>query len=414
MVTVSESLKKGIDNFLELTPDVLVHMEDKDNPHAVTKSQVGLGNLKNEEQATKTEFLQEQEKNNLHIQSRENPHSVTKSQVGLSNVKNEEQATKEEFLLHAENKENPHAVTAAQVGLGNLKNEEQATKEEFLLHGENKENPHAVTKEQIGLSEVTNEKQASLVQYLQHINGDADRHSGSDIYYSDSKTINEKIEELIIDGGSGTMYHDELLNREAEGQHPISAISGLRGELDTLSGDIDTLSENMNKISHTTLSGRDEEAQHPISAIDGLSNKLDEVLVFTGITTGGNSMGLTPIVESEFLNSEGSIIIPNGTCMSIEIIVTGAREQNGIIADRNIVSFEVNGMIAKVNAAVIQSLGDTVTREKQTEAGGVMPYKFSFFGNSAKRITVTGAEGHRVFWRAEVRLKNIVKVEAEA
>ena len=401
-----ELLKGAINKFLDLAPEFQRHAVSGENPHAVTKSQVGLGNLKNEEQATKTEFLKEQEKNNLHIQSRENPHEVTKSQVGLSNVKNSEQATKEEFLLHAENKENPHAVTKEQVGLGNLKNSEQATKEEFLLHAENRENPHAVTKEQVGLSNVTNEKQASLVQYLQHINGEGDRHSGSDIYYSDSKTINEKIEELIIEGGSGTMYHDELLNREAEGQHPISAISGLRGELDSIEGSISS-------ISHENLSGKDSEGQHPISAISGLSQKLDEVLIFTAITEDGNSHPLVPCVESEFLDSNGYITLPAGTCATMEMIITGAREQNGIIADQNIVSFELKGMVAKVNSLFIQSLSETITREKQTESGGEMLYNFTYMGNQAKRLAVTGAEGHRVFWRAEVRLKNIVRVSAE-
>ena len=406
MVTVSESLKKGVDNFLELTPRFSAHMENCENPHEVTAAQVGLGSLKNEEQATKEEFIKEQEKNNLHIQSRENPHEVTKSQVGLSNVKNEEQATKEEFLLHAENCENPHGVTAEQIGLGSLKNEEQATKEEFLLHAENAENPHAVTKSQIGLSEVTNEKQASLVQYLQHISGEGDRHSGSDIYYSDSKTINEKIEELIIEGGSGTMYHDELLNREEEGAHSISAISGLRAELDSIEGSISS-------ISHENLSGKDKEGQHPISAISGLSQKLDEVLIFTCITDDGMTHTLVPCVESEFLDSNGYITLPAGTCATIEMIITGAREQNGIIADRNIVSFEVKGMVAKINTAFVQSLSETVTREKQTESGGEMLYKFTYTGNQSKRLAVTGAEGHRVFWRAEVRLKNIVRVSAE-
>ena len=84
-----------------------------------------------------------------------------------------------------------------------------------------------------------------------------------------------------------------------------------------------------------------------------------------------------------------------------------------MIADRNIVSFEVNGMIANINSTVVQSLSDTVTREKQTEAGGEMPYEFSFSGVSEKKLLVKGAEGHRVFWRAEVRLKNIVRVSAE-
>lgn len=51
-----------------------------------------------------------------------NPHKVTKEQVGLSNVTNVEQASKTEFDGHVADKTNPHSVTKAQVNLGNVDN----------------------------------------------------------------------------------------------------------------------------------------------------------------------------------------------------------------------------------------------------------------------------------------------------
>ena len=57
-----------------------------------------------------------------HFNNTNNPHSVTKTQVGLGNVSNNLQATKVEFDAHINNKENPHAVTKSQVGLGNVDN----------------------------------------------------------------------------------------------------------------------------------------------------------------------------------------------------------------------------------------------------------------------------------------------------
>lgn len=51
-----------------------------------------------------------------HIENKTNPHGVTKAQVGLSNVDNAQQATKTEFDTHTANTANPHAVTASQVG----------------------------------------------------------------------------------------------------------------------------------------------------------------------------------------------------------------------------------------------------------------------------------------------------------
>ena len=91
------------------------HGKDTTNPHKVTKAQVGLSNVTNVEQASKTEF-------NSHLSSKTNPHGVTKTQVGLGNVTNVVQAGKTEFNSHVADKTNPHSVTKAQVSLGNVDN----------------------------------------------------------------------------------------------------------------------------------------------------------------------------------------------------------------------------------------------------------------------------------------------------
>lgn len=64
-----------------------------------------------------------------HIQNQNNPHNVTKQQVGLGNVTNVEQASKQDFNNHATNHNNPHSVTKSQVGLGNVDNVRQASYE---------------------------------------------------------------------------------------------------------------------------------------------------------------------------------------------------------------------------------------------------------------------------------------------
>lgn len=98
---------------------------------------------------------------NAHIQNQNNPHNVTKQQVGLGNVTNVEQASKQDFQHHLDNHNNPHGVTKTQVGLGNVTNVEQATKQEFNAHATNRNNPHGVTKSQVGLGDVDNVRQAS-------------------------------------------------------------------------------------------------------------------------------------------------------------------------------------------------------------------------------------------------------------
>ncbi|MEC0430957.1 BppU family phage baseplate upper protein [Bacillus subtilis] len=69
------------------------HAAKTDNPHKVTKAQVGLANVDNVKQAKKTEF-------DNHVNDTSNPHAVTKAQIGLSNVDDVQQASKIEFKAH--------------------------------------------------------------------------------------------------------------------------------------------------------------------------------------------------------------------------------------------------------------------------------------------------------------------------
>lgn len=77
--------------------DTLVdtHTTDKNNPHEVTKSQVGLSNVDNTSDldkpvstAQQTAISAVQTNLNTHTENTDNPHSVTKAQVGLENVDN--------------------------------------------------------------------------------------------------------------------------------------------------------------------------------------------------------------------------------------------------------------------------------------------------------------------------------------
>lgn len=169
--------------------DLTGHINNRNNPHGVTKEQVGLGNVTNIEQASKVDFQ-------AHSNNRNNPHGVTKTQVGLGNVTNVEQASKQEFNSHATNRNNPHNVTKSQVGLANVTNVEQASKADFDAHARdttkhitqqertawngkaddraltdhtgNRSNPHGVTKAQVGLGNVVNVEQASKSEFNSH------------------------------------------------------------------------------------------------------------------------------------------------------------------------------------------------------------------------------------------------------
>lgn len=153
------------------------HKADINNPHSVTKAQVGLGLVQNLQLASQAEAeagaantrymtpLRVREAidaivgNSLttHLADMNNPHQTTKGQVGLGNVQNYPLATNaqaqaatqndlymtpvltrytvmalvgDNFVAHRDNFNNPHQTTAAQVGLGNVQNFGLATEAE--------------------------------------------------------------------------------------------------------------------------------------------------------------------------------------------------------------------------------------------------------------------------------------------
>lgn len=203
--------------------DLAAHIADKNNPHNTTKAQVGLGSVENYPMASLTEAQQGQATNryvspasvkaysdanvipviNAHIADKNNPHAVTKAQVGLGLVDNYPTATNNETIsgvatnrfvtpagvaahiasnvtpiinAHLADRNNPHGVTKSQVGLGSVDNYSTATDSEAIngvgsrfitpagvvaysnnkiipvinAHVNRRDNPHGVTTGQIG------------------------------------------------------------------------------------------------------------------------------------------------------------------------------------------------------------------------------------------------------------------------
>ena len=271
---------------------------------------------------------------------------------------------------HIENDENPHGVSKKQVGLSEVENKKQATKEEFEAFKSRKDNPHSVTKEQVGLSKVKNEEQASLSRYKNHIVGTSDRHTADHIDYDGKLSVKERIEKMVIEDAGGTVYHNELLNRDEKNQHPLSAIENA-----------------------------------------------GEVLLFEGITDDGEEKELFTSSVSEFV-TEGAFILPDGYVADVEISVLAAREQEGVIKDRNAVLFKDNYLFAKINVMNWFNTNDK-TEIKEAESAwdndtegnsNVYSCKVSKFDYDKRTLLVKGAEGHRVYWRGIFRINNIMKV----
>ena len=212
-----DKLKSDLESIIGSTgTDLSAHLKDFDNPHKVTKDQVGLGKVDNTADLEKPVSVATQEainavqsnldKTNIslenHIANKKNPHEVTKEQVGLGNVDNTSDLDKpvshyqqdaldelerrlqgsidgsgSDLSAHISDFNNPHKVTKDQVGLGNVDNTadkdkpisdatqkaldsiKTETNTIIETHIADKNNPHEVTKEQIGLGEVTNDAQ---------------------------------------------------------------------------------------------------------------------------------------------------------------------------------------------------------------------------------------------------------------
>jgi len=205
-----------------LSTSVSNHIADTTNPHSVTATQVGLGNVTNESKATM--FTSPTFTGTVS--------GVTSTMVGLGNVDNTSDVNKpistatqtaldlkatvvalniekgriddlETFSSsldggfvteaelasatgalettisnHTSHLNNPHSVTATQVGLGNVDNTSDANKpvstatqtaldlkadgSDLSTHTADTANPHSVTATQVGLGNVTNESKATM------------------------------------------------------------------------------------------------------------------------------------------------------------------------------------------------------------------------------------------------------------
>ena len=207
---MKEAIKEVKDSINTSGANLSAHLKDYNNPHRVTKDQVGLGNVDNtadkdkplsdatqkelEKLDAKIEKINADQGTDLsnHIKDFDNPHKVTKAQVGLDKVDNTADIDKpvsnatqkaiNDALAssntalenHTNRTDNPHKVTAEQVGLGNVDNTADTNKPVSVAqqaaldslssklnaainsHVTNVSNPHQVTKDQIGLGKVDN------------------------------------------------------------------------------------------------------------------------------------------------------------------------------------------------------------------------------------------------------------------
>ena len=347
MAKISEILDSAVESFLEITPNITSHMENSENPHGVTKSQVGLGNVDNAKQASKTEF-------DSHTGNKANPHGVTKSQVGLGNVDNAKQASKTEFDSHTGNKANPHGVTKSQVGLGN----------------------------------VDNAKQASKTEFDSHVAGTASKHSASDIVYDSSsgKSVKDQILSMQLNAGQGTLLHNELQNRDTANQHSIDSITDLR---DTLGYTIVMTGETTDGTTYVELLG---DPALPQSKTGGFLNSDGRLTVPRGIIARAE----VTLVGAQYAADTDGVNKINGENFVRFYLNTFAVAMNSI---RTVWYTDASDKALEFSK-LTRGTGTAATIDAKLASNNVM----------SNKLTVRGAADTPMKWRAEIKISSILKV----
>lgn len=107
---------EGYVTFETMQTALNTHTGNKSNPHSVTKSQVGLGNVPNV--ATNDQTPTYSDTTTLVTLSSGEKMSIAFAKIKLAITT---------LINHLANKSNPHGVTKSQVGLGNVENKSSAT-----------------------------------------------------------------------------------------------------------------------------------------------------------------------------------------------------------------------------------------------------------------------------------------------
>jgi hypothetical protein len=116
-----------------ITDALNIHIADNNNPHNVTKSQVGLGLVDNTPDMDKPVSTAQSNlivtvKNEVVDLGNLNLNDIQELQTQINDYTTTIQALETKIDTHANSTDNPHDVTAEQVGLGNVTNVSDAEK----------------------------------------------------------------------------------------------------------------------------------------------------------------------------------------------------------------------------------------------------------------------------------------------
>ena len=316
-----DALDDAIDN---VNTTITTHIDDKNNPHAVTKAQVGLGNVDNTTDIDKPisnatqEALDSLEANfdanidsiNAEISSinedineldeRKADKATTLAGYGITDA-----YTKDEVNTELDKKLDKSVAAETYATIVNLNS-----------HTSNTSNPHKVTKAQVGLGNVDNTSDANkpvstAVQAALDLKADAESvYTKTETY--DQATIDSKLaEKLDIDTASSTYATIDSLEAHTSDTSNPHAVTKAQVGL----GNVDNTSDLAKPISNATQSALDLKAN--ISDVEAdLETKQDTLVSGTNIKTINNNtiLGSGNIqLQTELSGTEGNVVIYTST-----------------------------------------------------------------------------------------------------
>ena len=353
---------------------VNAHETNTVNPHGVTASQIGLGNVDNTSDENKPVSTAQakaiaaakevgmEAKVNLeaHTADKSNPHGITKAQINLGNVDNTSDEDKPVSTLQA-------------TAIADAKKAGTDAQASLTTHTGNKANPHGVTKEQIDLGNVPNVTTNNQTPTYTVASANAELKSGETLSTAFGK-IAKAISSLISHLGSKSNPHSVTKSQV-----------GL--------GNVDNTADANKSVKHATTSDTASTA----ATLTGLTATVAELNKLDGVTATAAELnytdGVTSNIQTQLDGKQTTISGAATTITGSNLTASRALISNssGKVAVSDITSTEL-GYLDGVTSAIQTQLNGkqaTITGGATTIAGSNLTANRALVSDGSGKVAVS-------------------------